>query len=321
MPRRPKTMEERKFPRTTGIRAEGKCGHEYDKRMPLDSYAGKFRTPENVAKVDAIIKEYQEHLKTSVCPTCHALNSTEMHEQQGAALTRWLGVDPLPELKGTKRTIGFAMEIRHDAMLRLLRSRRQSGMSLLGTSSVVQAFIMDAIEAKWGKFRSEERPASPDIAALMKGAESLERMGFYGLTAFSYAFYRETTCEEVLSDWLLYRHAMLQSTHPLYTETDASYWIRQHKGTARYQVTRVFPSPSYEAFTESMAADVVARTVAWEDRSEAYAAFKAMVSDAGTIEQESLEHSETGTSFKDMLEQMSVMRALAGPDRTKVFPF
>lgn len=320
MPRRPKRMEERKFPKTTGIRAEGKCGHEFDTRIPLDQFGGQFRTPENIASVDHLIKRQQDELKKHTCPTCHALDVTEIHQQSEYALTQWLGVDPLPVLKGSKREIGFAMEVRHNALIRMLANRRASGMSLLGESRFVQAFILDAVNAKWGRV-PEDAPASPDMIALVKGAESLERMGFYSLTFWS-RFFQETTGAQVLSGWLVYRHAMLETMNLFYVETDASFWIRQQKGNERYLQPRSGVSvASHNAFAESLAADIVAHAAVWEERVEAYAAFRAMLSDHGTVESQALAHSESETPLKDMLEQMSVMRALVGPDRSMYTPF
>lgn len=313
-------MEERKFPKTTGIKATGKCGHDYDKRIALDTLAGSFRTAENIEAVALLIMREQDFARQQDCPTCHALDITEIVQQTEGALTRWLGVEPLPVLTGTKRTIGFAMDIRHQALLRSLSSQRQSGMSVLTGDRFVQVFVLDAVTSKWGT-RAPTGPASPDLASLVKGAEALERMGLYGLTFRARYFREEYSHTEVLSDWLIYRHAMLEWMNPFYQQTEASFWIRHHKGTERYQQTSTVAGARYDAFSESLAADIVANTVAWEDRLEAYTAFTAMVGRAGSVERQALAFAEPGSPLPEVLEQMTVMRALTGSDPVPVTPF
>lgn len=323
MPRKPKPIEERKFPRTTGIPARGECGHEYSKRIPLDKYSGKFRTPENLKAVEKVVRDEQRAALKAPCPTCNAVEVTAMCAQGESVMARWLGVQPLPELTGTPRTIGFAAEIRHNLFRKLLENGQYRPVSLLSGSRVVESLIMDAVLSKWGQDVDSE--PSEDISALAQDATELRNAGFYNFyypTSFesmSAGVMSAKEVRETLTSWLLLKRIVEQGAFTFYDKTEAQFWIRHHKGTQSWMTDdmRFRGRP----IAEGLAAEIVAKAFPWNNRDDAYSAFVAMMAYTGTVEADALDNADEGTPLKDMLEQMQVMRALSGKDPVVDWPF
>lgn len=289
------TVRVRKFPATTGIDLVGACGHPYKTRIKLPGYlAGRTRTAFLEHRLVEVKQLEEEQLKKTDCPDCHAADTLDNVRVNSSVLTDQYGLDMLPHLSGTRRTIAFGEGLRLQAWHEQIAMICQQVHTVAQERNSLSLHLAITALHRLYPDRGAHAPDSP--APFVATAECCPRGP------------RTPIPERIslrLAEWLLVRHATRANSHMLYGITDASEWISFGKGSR---------SGRYSPFRRDMTVEVlpallVASYRGWADIGAAEQAFQTLLTSA-TDSASGFLDALAGKSLPEAMEATTVFAAL-----------
>lgn len=138
----------KRYPKTTGVVAEGVCEHTYTTRISLPSYSGKIRTKAKDKEVQGFKNNQAKFMSGTVCKTCEAYLIFSKVSPSVKGIVESLGVSPLPEITGSYSQRAWAERIRHEYLISLI----SWGVASIPNQSILEYFNSSEVK----EYTSEE---------------------------------------------------------------------------------------------------------------------------------------------------------------------
>jgi hypothetical protein len=103
----------KKYPKTTGVSAEGSCGHSYSSRISISAYAGTKCTKAKDIQVRNSKRAQIKFMNRSLCKTCEANIIFANITPAADGIFQALGFPALPEITGSHSQKAWAEKIRY----------------------------------------------------------------------------------------------------------------------------------------------------------------------------------------------------------------
>jgi hypothetical protein len=309
MPRRKKTLEEQKYPKTTGLTVTGSCGHVYVRRVRLETVGGKFKTPENIARYDESVVEYTTWFARHECLECEARTTLRDVDSELSLLVQVFALEPLPTLDGTERVRAFAERLRFQAFRTIASDEARYMSRRLRQPSLADELFVDALR----RSRTWDKVADRDQLALLTRQMNTAGIDMYEWPRFvlSQIEPEPSTQAQVraLATWLVVRWTVLHSM-VVSRRADSRWWMMRVKGTYQEPNPRrdlgLFDVPDSQVH---FLAAAVAKLDCWESPMDAYAALTMMMGGASDSV-EVLADDAVDVPLPDLLETVRIMSVL-----------
>jgi hypothetical protein len=114
------TKASKRYPRTTGVVANGVCGHSYTTRIGLPSYYGKICTKAKDKEVEGFKKNQADFMAKSICKTCRSDAILSQVTPLVKGVLESLGLPSLPDITGSYSQRAWAEQLRSDYLVSLI---------------------------------------------------------------------------------------------------------------------------------------------------------------------------------------------------------
>jgi hypothetical protein len=308
MPRKQVPLEQKKFPRTTGLTIQARCGHEYVRRISTGWLGGAFKTADNLKRYSEMLEQQTAWLKESVCLECFAKESLNTTSSQESQFCETLRIDSLPELKGTEKVLAFARSIRARIFADVVYDESRAMSRTFRYPSLGDRLIIESLYAARVITPVSDRTPMVELTYQFSKLTS----DFMGVLPAKFGEGQDIPVEiqqRALAMWLVCRHAVLSSD--LVSDFfDARWWLMRAKGKytpprARNSVG-LFDIPNLRVHTYAM---LVARMDCWNDPMDAYRALEMFLGEAEDAP-EVFSAAAEETPFGELIEQIQIMNAL-----------
>lgn len=293
----------KKISRTAGFKVVGVCGHEYPGRTSLWPIYGVPVNEETLKQKDKIVANAKQALLGLECYECVARKSLHGALEDEKAILEGFGLPELPELQGSVRQKAWAYQER----LALLSGLVAEHLWNANMPHLSDLLFDDALAARFGK---PDENFGPEFKPLFVSLRSMINSGV--LPIFWGTGDPSPTDRELVVLWLLVNDAVDKMS--VFKEERARHWILMSKSRS----LRLQYLPYRRNIEQFFAVKMVIATPGWVNPGQMLAAVEQMLSwsrdtDKGMVSV------GLGMSLPDVLEQISVMRALE--PRRMDFPF